>query len=91
VAGGYGTVFICPQCGAKGGLRPDIVWFGEMPYYMDVIEKALHQLAHLAKFILLLVLFFSHSAMVLELLKSILFVVRMIGLFLMRPFQGRQP
>jgi NAD-dependent deacetylase len=25
----------CPQCKAKGGLRPDVVWFGEMPYHMD--------------------------------------------------------
>lgn len=29
----------CPCCGAAGGLRPDIVWFGEMPYYMDEIER----------------------------------------------------
>src|SRR5690625_1294365 len=26
----------CPTCGAQG-LRPDIVWFGEMPYHMDEI------------------------------------------------------
>lgn len=26
----------CPACGAPAG-RPDIVWFGEMPYYMDRI------------------------------------------------------
>ena len=31
----------CPQCGSAGGLRPDIVWFGEMPYDMDGIEDAL--------------------------------------------------
>ena len=31
----------CPQCGAKGRLRPDIVWFGEMPYEMDRIDRAL--------------------------------------------------
>ena len=30
---------ICPQC--NGFLRPDIVWFGEMPYFMDKIENAL--------------------------------------------------
>ena len=29
---------ICPSCGLKGSLRPDIVWFGEMPYHMDEIE-----------------------------------------------------
>lgn len=31
----------CPDCGAKGRLRPDIVWFGEMPYHMEEIEDAL--------------------------------------------------
>lgn len=33
----------CPQCKLVGALRPDIVWFGEMPYHMDAIEKALHK------------------------------------------------
>lgn len=28
----------CPKCDAKGRVRPDIVWFGEMPYFMDTIE-----------------------------------------------------
>ena len=31
----------CPACGASGRLRPDIVWFGEMPYGMDRIDRAL--------------------------------------------------
>lgn len=31
----------CDQCGRVGGLRPDIVWFGEMPYQMDAIMAAL--------------------------------------------------
>jgi NAD-dependent deacetylase len=31
----------CPACGAAGRLRPDIVFFGEIPYRMDVIEAAL--------------------------------------------------
>ncbi len=31
----------CPACGICGQLRPDIVWFGEMPYEMDVIHGAL--------------------------------------------------
>jgi len=35
------TELPCPACGTKGGLRPDIVWFGEMPYQMDRIETAL--------------------------------------------------
>jgi len=30
----------CPACGARA-LRPDIVWFGEMPYRMDDIFAAL--------------------------------------------------
>ena len=33
----------CPSCGQKGGLRPDIVWFGEMPYHMDAISAALSE------------------------------------------------
>jgi NAD-dependent deacetylase len=31
----------CPACGAAGRLRPDIVWFGEMPYGMERIDRAL--------------------------------------------------
>lgn len=31
----------CPHCSREGRLRPDIVWFGEMPYEMDRIDKAL--------------------------------------------------
>lgn len=31
----------CPTCG-QATLRPDIVWFGEMPYQMDVIQGALN-------------------------------------------------
>ena len=31
----------CPGCGAEGRLRPDIVWFGEIPYGMEAIERAL--------------------------------------------------
>ena len=31
----------CPACRAPDSLRPDIVWFGEMPYHMDVIDRAL--------------------------------------------------
>ena len=32
----------CPACGAKA-LRPDVVWFGEMPYRMDEIYAALRE------------------------------------------------
>jgi NAD-dependent deacetylase len=30
----------CPACGARA-TRPDIVWFGEMPYHMERISEAL--------------------------------------------------
>ena len=30
---------VCPKCYVKGACRPDIVWFGEMPYAMPVIEE----------------------------------------------------
>lgn len=30
----------CPKCGSRA-LRPDVVWFGEMPYHMDAIYRAL--------------------------------------------------
>lgn len=32
----------CPRCG-EAALRPDIVWFGEMPYRMDEIFEALER------------------------------------------------
>lgn len=32
----------CPRCGQRA-LRPDIVWFGEMPYRMDEIYDALRE------------------------------------------------
>ncbi|TCM18944.1 NAD-dependent deacetylase [Novosphingobium sp. PhB165] len=32
----------CPECG-KAALRPDVVWFGEMPYHMDAIYDALRE------------------------------------------------
>lgn len=31
----------CPSCDRVGTLRPDVVWFGEMPYGMAEIEAAL--------------------------------------------------
>ncbi len=39
--GDMGVGDSCPSCGATGGVRPDIVWFGEMPYHMDRIYDAL--------------------------------------------------
>lgn len=31
----------CPGCGIPGGLRPNIVWFGEMPHHLNKIARAL--------------------------------------------------
>lgn len=32
---------VCAACNRSGGMRPDVVWFGEMPYRMDEIYSAL--------------------------------------------------
>ncbi|HTQ72165.1 MAG TPA: NAD-dependent deacylase [Acidocella sp.] len=37
-----GVETLCPSCGAAA-MRPDIVWFGEIPYHMDEITAALEQ------------------------------------------------
>ncbi|MEP1471697.1 MAG: NAD-dependent deacylase [Halieaceae bacterium] len=29
---------LCELCGSRGSVRPDIVWFGEMPYFMEEID-----------------------------------------------------
>jgi NAD-dependent deacetylase len=39
--GAMGEGASCPSCSAQGQVRPDIVWFGEMPYDMDRIENAI--------------------------------------------------
>lgn len=31
----------CPECELIGGMRPDVVWFSEMPYEMERIAEAL--------------------------------------------------
>ncbi len=31
----------CPKCDLRGTLRPDIVWFSEIPYYIDEVVRAL--------------------------------------------------
>jgi NAD-dependent deacetylase len=41
VTGDLSTADCCSHCGKTGGMRPDIVWFGEMPYHMERIEAAL--------------------------------------------------
>jgi NAD-dependent deacetylase len=35
------TSVACAACGRAGGMRPDVVWFGETPYFMDEIGEAL--------------------------------------------------
>ena len=41
IAGDMYIESVCSSCGSEGSLRPDIVWFGEMPYFMDEIMTAL--------------------------------------------------
>ena len=36
-----GATDVCPDCGCAGHLRPHIVWFEEMPLYLDEIYAAL--------------------------------------------------
>ncbi|MEM9079217.1 MAG: NAD-dependent deacylase [Verrucomicrobiota bacterium] len=36
-----GAGSICEGCGAEGRLRPHVVWFGEMPLFLERIEGAL--------------------------------------------------
>jgi NAD-dependent deacetylase len=40
-AGDLSTETVCAGCGKAGGMRPDVVWFGEMPREMDRIYQAL--------------------------------------------------
>lgn len=35
------TELVCQTCKKSGGMRPDVVWFGEMPYQMEEIAVAL--------------------------------------------------
>ena len=39
------TATACPACGRTGGMRPHVVWFGEIPFGMDRIESALSRAA----------------------------------------------
>ena len=32
---------VCRACGQSGAMRPDVVWFGEMPYHMERIAELL--------------------------------------------------
>ena len=33
----------CPNCTKVGAVRPDVVWFGEMPYEMERIDDAIQR------------------------------------------------
>ncbi len=39
--GDMSTADVCEGCKKSGGLRPNVVWFGESPMDMDLIEDAL--------------------------------------------------
>lgn len=39
--GDLDTGMVCAACGQAGGMRPHVVWFGEMPLAMDRIYRAL--------------------------------------------------
>jgi NAD-dependent deacetylase len=39
--GPMGEGAICPRCGEAGRVRPDIVWFAELPYDLERINAAL--------------------------------------------------
>ncbi len=41
--GAMGMSAKCLACGVIGQVRPDIVWFGEMPYGMERIDEALQR------------------------------------------------
>ena len=41
VTAAYNASSVCPGCGTDGKLRPDIVWFGEIPYDMERIAMEL--------------------------------------------------
>ncbi len=39
--GDLGIDVVCSACNKAGGMRPDVVWFGEMPYRLEEIYDAL--------------------------------------------------
>jgi len=40
-AGDLSTALACGACGRSGGMRPHVVWFGEMPFDLERIAEAL--------------------------------------------------
>lgn len=44
-----GQQSVCPECKSVGAVRPDIVWFGEMPYHLnDILDALSHCLLFVA-------------------------------------------
>ena len=41
ISGELSSETLCDCCQKPGRLRPDIVWFGEMPYQMDEIHEVI--------------------------------------------------
>ena len=41
IRGDLSPLSICPECDAVATLRPDIVWFGEIPFHMEEIAAEL--------------------------------------------------
>jgi NAD-dependent deacetylase len=41
IVGDLSVATRCDACGRADGMRPDVVWFGEMPYHMEQIDQAL--------------------------------------------------
>ncbi len=41
--GAMGKAATCPECETAGAVRPDIVWFGEIPHALDRIDEALQR------------------------------------------------
>lgn len=39
--GDLSQTVVCAACGEPGGMRPDVVWFGEIPYHLDKIYERL--------------------------------------------------
>ena len=39
--GDLSVAIVCEGCGQSGAMRPDVVWFGELPFGLDRIEAAL--------------------------------------------------
>jgi NAD-dependent deacetylase len=39
--GDMGLADTCPECETLGAVRPDVVWFGEVPYHLEEIRERL--------------------------------------------------